>query len=169
MTLEEWAVRWRIPPQAFAELADCSIVTPGPDVSGSHKTEAYVMSAVRLEAPRRGVYLWRNNVGAGANVQLKELCDVCRDKARRPIRWGLGNDSKQVNEVFKSGDLIGGRPLLIQPHHVGYRVMQFVSRECKREDWVYTGTKEENAQLAWATLVNSLGGDAKIVNAVGSL
>lgn len=167
MTLAEWAERWGIPAQAFAELATCSIVTPA-EVVGI-KSEAYVQSTVRLEAPRRGVYLWRNQVGAGIVAHARELCDECRRNARRPIRWGLGNDSSKLNDVIKSGDLIGVRPMLITNEMVGRRIGQFISRECKREDWTYSGTKEETAQLAWSTLINSLGGDAAIVKTVGSL
>lgn len=177
MTFQEWAVRWGISQQAFAELIALSIVTPEPDaLAGGKKfephisrSEAYVQSAIRLEAPQRGVYLWRNNVGAGANVQLKDLCDECRMKTRRPIRWGLGNDSKALNETIKSADLIGLKPVLITADMVGTIIGKFFSRECKREDWNYSGTMEENAQLAWAALINSLGGDAKIVKATGSL
>jgi hypothetical protein len=78
MTLSEWARKWNVPPQAFAELAACSIVEPDPDALVGGKTEAYVQSAIRLEAPEKGVYLWRNNVGAGAVVDFKLLCDECR-------------------------------------------------------------------------------------------
>lgn len=158
MTLQEWATRWNIPPQAFAELAQCSIVEPDPDAIVGDESEARVQSRVRLEAPRANppCHLWRNNVGAGK-------------VGNRFMRWGLANDSKALNEVMKSGDLIGGRSFIIEPRHVGQRILQFISRECKRESWKYSGTQEENAQLAWATHINALGGDAKIVKAVGSL
>ena len=171
MNLEEWARRWNIPPQAFAELAACSIVEPEADALVGGKSEAYVQSTIRLEAARADspTYLWRNNNGAGAIVDLRILCDICRQKARRMIRWGLANDSKKLNECFKSGDLIGLRSVIITPAMVGCRFGQFLSRECKREDWNYSGTLEENAQLAWATLINSLGGDARIVKATGTL
>lgn len=157
MTLDEWAARWGLPPQAFAELAACSIVEPEADALVGGKSEAYVQSTVRLEAPQRGVYLWRNNVGAGKLA------------SGNFVRFGLGNDSKKLNERMKSADLIGCRPVVVTPLMVGSRIGQFVSRECKREDWKYSGSMEENAQLAWATLINSLGGDAKIVKATGSL
>jgi hypothetical protein len=169
MTLHEWAARWGISQQAFAELVACSIVDPEPDALVSGKTEAYVQSAIRLEAPQRGVYLWRNNSGAGIVANARDLCPECAKNARRPIRWGLGNDSKKVNEVMKSADLIGVKPVRIAPDMVGSVIGQFVSRECKRADWSYSGTLEENAQLAWSTLINSLGGNAAIVKAVGSL
>lgn len=159
MNLEEWATRWNIPPQAFAELAACSIVEPDPDALVGGKSEAFVQSTVRLEAAHASppCFLWRNNVGAGKLA------------SGNFVRFGLGNDSKKLNERMKSGDLIGGRSIVITSAMVGSRFLQFVSRECKREDWKYRGTAEENAQLAWATLINSLGGDAQIVRAVGTL
>lgn len=159
MTLQEWAKRWNISPAAFAELARCSIVDPDPDALVGDKSEAFVQSRVRLEAARAvpACYLWRNNVGANklSNGSF--------------VRWGLANESRQLNKRLKSGDLIGLRSLIVTPDMVGARVGQFVSRECKRENWKYSGTEEENAQLAWATLINSLGGDAQIVKAWGSL
>lgn len=159
MNIEQWAVRWRIPPEAFAELMQCSIVDPDPDALVGGKSEAYVQSTIRLEAARASppVYLWRNNVGAGklSNGSF--------------VRWGLANDSRKVNEVIKSGDLIGIRCITITPQMVGCRFGQFISRECKREDWTYRGTAEENAQAAWATLINAMGGDAQIVKATGTL
>lgn len=170
MTFAEWAARWNIPAQALAELARCSIVEPDPDNLVGGKTEAYVQSAIRgIEAPSKGVFLWRNNVGAGTLHPEADLCDRCRMLRKRPVRWGLANDSKRVNEVIKSADLIGIRRIVITPDMVGKAVGQFVSRECKREDWNYKGTPEEQAQLAWATIINDNGGDAKIVKAVGSL
>lgn len=158
MNLEQWAARWNVPPEAFAELAACSIVDPDPDELGD-KSEAYVQSRVRLEAARASppCYLWRNNVGAG------------KMSTGSFVRWGLANDSKKLNERMKSGDLIGLRSVIVTPAMVGGRFGQFVSREVKREDWKYSGSREENAQLAWSTLINSLGGDAQIVKACGSL
>lgn len=147
----------------------CSIVEPEADALVGGKTEAYVQTKVRLEAAYKGKYLWRNNVGAGAVADLKTLCAECRSRARRFIRWGLANDSKALNERMKSADLVGLTPRLITPDMVGSVIGQFTSRETKREDWHYSGTAEENAQLAWATLINSHGGDAKIVKATGSL
>jgi hypothetical protein len=173
MNLTEWAARWAVSPQALAELAACSIVEPDPDNLVGGKTEAYVQSAIRgIEAPSKGVFLWRNNVGAGSIYKDTDLCDTCRHSLqhkKRPVRWGLANDSTRVNKVMKSADLIGLRPLIVTDDMVGKRIAQFVSRECKREDWRYTGTEEELAQLAWATIINDNGGDAKIVKAVGSL
>ncbi len=169
MTLEEWAFKWRVSPEAFRELAACSIVEPDADDLVGGKTEAYMQSVIRLEAAGKGIFLWRNNSGAGIVANARDLCPDCAKNARRPIRWGLGNDSKKVNEVMKSGDLIGIDPTLITDDMVGSVIGKFISRECKAEDWKYSGDLRDNAQLAWSTLINSLGGDARIVRAVGSL
>jgi hypothetical protein len=120
-------------------------------------SEARVQSLVRLEAPTKGVTLWRNNVG------------VLVDTTGRPVRFGLANDSRALNEELKSGDLIGWRPVLVTPDLVGRTIAQFVSRECKPEGWRFTGTPREKAQLRWLDLVRAAGGDAAFANGVGTL
>jgi hypothetical protein len=111
--------------------------------------EASVQSLVRLEASRRGWKLWRNNVG------------VLLDAKGRPVRYGLCNDSKIVNENVKSADLIGIRPMLITPDMVGQTIGQFVSLECKHEGWKPSPKdKHEIAQAKWAEIVLSAGGYA---------
>lgn len=85
------------------------------------------------------------------------------------MRYGLGNDSPQINAVLKSADLIGIRPVVITAQHVGHTVGQFVSRECKAPGWQYTGTDREVAQLNWARLVNACGGDAAFTTGPGAL
>lgn len=155
MNLHEWAARWGLPEQALTELAMLTVHQSDPE-GYEQKTEAFSQSQVRLEAPHFGAYLWRNNVGAG-KIETGGF-----------MRWGLANDSKQLNEKLKSGDLIGGRRRLITNAMVGQTILQFTSRECKRPSWKYTGTPEEIAQVAWATLINAQGGDAKIVTGPGS-
>lgn len=154
-----WAIRHGVGMLALHELADLFRLNGGdpmpPEVKGV--SEAAVQSAVRLEAARKGVRLWRNNVGA-----LKDSRGV-------PVRYGLANDSAQLNRTIKSGDLIGWRPVLITDAHVGSTVAQFVSRECKAVGWRYTGTEHEAAQLAWAKLVTAGGGDAAFCCGTGTL
>ena len=154
-----WAARNGIGMQALDELRGLfglhgGNLMPLP-VTGT--SEAAVQAVVRLEAARKGVRLFRNNVGA------------LLDSRGVPVRYGLANDSKQVNDVVKSADLIGWRPLLIAPGHVGHYVGQFVSRECKAFDWHYTGNAHEQAQVAWAELVNAGGGDASFCTGEGTL
>lgn len=124
-------------------------------------SEAYVQSLVRLEAPAKGVRLWRNNVG------------VLLDATGRPVRYGLANDSATLNRELKSGDLIGWRPVLITPDMVGRVIAQFVSRECKPADWrpALSGERweHEEAQRRWAKLINDAGGDAGFATGEGTL
>jgi hypothetical protein len=156
--LDDWAQHWGISPVVLADLRHrmCALdvataeATPG-------RSEAAVQAAVRLEASRKGARLWRNNVGAGYTEDGSFL------------RWGLANDSAQVNSVLKSADLIGIRPRVITVQDVGKLFGQFVSRECKHVGWKYGGSDREQAQLNWATLVLSLGGDASFASGVGTL
>lgn len=118
------------------------------EAPGAGKSEAWAQSVVRLEASEKGVKLFRNNVG------------VLEDKTGRPVRYGLGNDSAQQNEIIKSADLIGIRGVVITPEMIGHRFGQFVSVECKSPGWQYTGAGRERAQMAWMNLINSMGGMA---------
>lgn len=156
MNLYPWAIKWGVSVAALQDLdrelnLDGAGTMPAaiPGIS-----EAAAQAAVRLEASRLGLRLWRNNVGGDPNSGL---------------RWGLANDSKGINEVIKSGDLIGIRPVRITPQHVGQVVGQFVSREIKEPGWRYTGTKREEAQKRWALLVASMGGDAAFATGEGTL
>lgn len=127
-----------------------------PPVPG--ESEAAVQARVRVEASRKGMRLFRNNVGAFTDPESGQF-----------VRFGLANDSKQLNAVLKSGDLIGVRPRVVHPGDVGRLIGQFVSREVKRGGWRYAGSPREVAQLNWVNLVNSLGGDAAFCTGEGSL
>lgn len=158
-TINQWAARNGVSLQALRELEAVFGLHGGhpmPDgVTGA--SEAAVQAMVRLEAARKGIRLWRNNVGA------------LIDSRGVPVRYGLANDSAQVNKVIKSADLIGWRPVRIGPQHVGSVIGQFVSRECKRVGWRYTGAGRELAQVAWAQLVTAGGGDAAFCTGEGTL
>lgn len=157
MTLTDWANRWGLPSQALTELAGVPGFVPVAP-AGVIGSEGAVQSLVRLEAARHGKYLWRNNSG------------VLLDKTGRPVRYGLGNDSSQVNAVLKSADLVGIEKVLIKPEHVGTIIGRFVSRECKAPGWRFNPKDARDcAQLRWATLINANGGNAAIVNSEGSL
>ena len=119
--------------------------------------ETDITNLIRLEAGRKNIRLWRNNVGAG----------YMKDGSF--IRFGLANESKQMNQLIKSSDLIGIRPVLITQEMVGLTIGQFVAREIKKSDWKYTATEREQAQLRWINLINSLGGDACFTNCEGTL
>lgn len=146
--MREWAQRWGVPQTAIDELID--MATPSrPTVSGD--SEAAVQQRVRLEASRRGLRLFRNNVG------------VLYDEHNRPVRFGLANESAQINKRLKSSDLVGITPVIITHAHIGRRVGVFTSYECKRPGWKFTGKGREEAQHAWLMLVQSLGGIAKFI------
>jgi hypothetical protein len=114
--------------------------------------EDAVQAMVRLRASQLGWRLFRNNVG------------VLLDETGRPVRFGLANDSKQLNAEYKSGDLIGIRPVLILPEHVGRTLGVFASVECKHPNWVPRASDTRyQAQKRWADLITSLGGYAHIV------
>jgi len=155
VTLTEWAARWGLPDAALAELATVNMDVPVASAAG--KSEAYVQSRVRQEAERKGIYLWRNNRGA------------FQDKTGRLVRYGLANDSKTVDAILKSSDLIGIEKVLIGPEHVGHIIGRLVSCECKPEGWTYKGTEREQAQLRWLQLINAMGGRALFVNREGLL
>lgn len=158
MNLTTWAIKWGVSHVALADLHNALGLDGAgvaDDIKGS--SEAAVQAAIRLEAAAKGMRLWRNNVGA------------LKDDRGVPVRYGLANDSKQVNDVIKSGDLIGCRPVLITPAHLGTTIGQFVSREVKRPGWQYCGDAHEEAQMRWAMHVCMLGGDGGFASGVGTL
>lgn len=149
MTLNTWARRHSIPPLAIAELRALmgTVDTSVPVIDGLSETA--VQSRVRRDMTRNGDRVFRNNVGM-----------LYTDRGV-PVRFGLANDTKAMNSVIKSSDLIGIRPVVILPSMVGATIGQFLAREVKKEGWVYTGEGREPAQLKFHELITSLGGDAK--------
>lgn len=155
--IDEWAKRWGVNYQALQDLRNTLGMDGGHIMPISGNSEMAIQAAVRLEAAQKGIRLWRNNVG------------VLKDARGVPIRYGLANDSHAVNAKFKSADLIGIRPVLVQQGHVGNIIGQFVSREIKKPGWAYRGDAREEAQLRWAHMVLALGGDAGFATGEGTL
>lgn len=157
MNLYPWAIKWGVSVEAIEELRQLlgAVNTNPPHKVG--ESEGAIQNRIRLEASQKGLRLFRNNVGA------------CMDENGNFIRYGLANDSKKMNDLIKSSDLIGIRPVVIQQHHVGQIIGQFVAREVKAGNWSYTGTAREEAQLSFLELVASLGGDAAFANSEGTL
>lgn len=120
-------------------------------------TETDITNIIRIEAGRKNIRLWRNNVGAG----------YMKDGSF--IRFGLANESEKMNKLIKSSDLIGVRPVVITQEMVGLTIGQFVAREVKKSGWSYKATEREQAQLRYIQLINSLGGDAAFAVGEGTL
>lgn len=117
--------------------------------------EAEIQQLIRLEAARRGTPLWRNNNGA------------CFDDKGRMIRYGLGNDSKRLNDVWKSSDLIGIYPVKITPAHVGLTLGVFYAVEVKAPGWRMDS--RARAQAEFGQSVTEHGGIFRFVTCTGDL
>ncbi len=89
-------------------------------------SEAVIQQQTRLQfCNQTGGVIFRNNSGA------------CIDDTGRQVRYGLGNDSAQLNAAIKSSDLIGIVPTRIEPHMIGYHLGVFVALECKPSGWSF--------------------------------
>lgn len=118
-------------------------------------SEDEIQQMIRAEASANGMGMWRNNNGA------------LPDMTGRPVRFGLGNDSKKINETLKSSDLIGCLPVVITQEMVGQVVGIFVACEVKEENWTFNpNDKHEVAQLNYINLVKSKGGKAGFANSI---
>ena len=97
--LYAWAARWGIPMAAIADLQNLMEppVIPHMATTGA---DGGTGNVVRLEAARKRILLWRNNVGA------------LSDKDGRFVRYGLANDSQAVNKRIKSvSGMLRGIPI----------------------------------------------------------
>ena len=161
MTYDEWLYRWQglIPTQALQELH--AVLTrpenPPERNHGDPRSEAAVQAAGVLALSDLGALVYRNNVG------------VLKDVNGRPVRYGLANETPNMNKVLKSGDYIGAMPYVVQPYDVGRTLGVFLSVEFKPADWHYTGKGREQAQLNWQTAYNRIGGVAFFANSTQSI
>lgn len=137
--LQEWAIRHGVSDQAYQELC-LLFVSSVPQKDGTDETA--LNAKLRITAPQYGSLLWRNNSGA------------MLDKKDRMVRYGLANDSKRLNDVFKSSDLIGITPV----QWAGKVFGVFTAVESKRSDWKWSGDAHEMAQHAFLTTVEAYGG-----------
>lgn len=119
-------------------------------------SEELIQQNIRLDAARSGIDLWRNNVGA------------CVDATGRMVRYGLLNDSKRLNEQYKSSDLIGVRPVLVTQDMVGSVLGVFTAIECKASAWTpRLSDPHTMAQRRFHGLVIGHGGFAGFAQTVG--
>lgn len=92
-------------------------------------------------------HIWRNNSGA------------YQDERGNFIRYGLANESKQLNAQIKSADLIGITPITITPDMVGKTVGVFTAYECKPPGWkLLPSDKRGLAQERFLAIVKASGG-----------
>lgn len=158
-TLHNWSIRHHVSLQALQELhvLMTSTVPLLHPATIQNTSENEVQAHVRVAASLGGDVLWRNNVG------------VLPDARGVPVRFGLCNDSKAVNDRCKSADLIGIKRVTVTPAHVGSTLGVFYAREVKRAGWRYTGTPREVAQLRFIEAVVAMGGDAGFACGEGDL
>lgn len=137
--IETWIQRWQIPPQCLAELQALFIPHPRDDDDPAKGTEGDVQNLIRCAAADMGHVLWRNNSGA-ATTDTGSF-----------IRFGLGNDSKKLNKVYKSPDLVGIR------RAIGNLPLRPMLIEVKEPGWKFTGSEREKGQLNFMTHAASFG------------
>ena len=114
-------------------------------------TESIIQKNIRLATNLTGGLLLRNNSGVAVFEQRGVV---------RHVRYGLGNDSKLLNAEFKSSDLIGITPVIIEPRHVGRVFGVFTAVEAKSGNWIYQATEREIAQLNFINKIRKCGGIA---------
>ena len=149
--IKAWAVKHGVSDEAIRDLMK-NFIPSGPLPEGKKGySETAVQSRARIAASQQGMILMRNNSG------------VLKDDGGQPVRFGLANDSKRVNEEIKSSDLIGIRPILIGPEHLGTVIGRFVAIECKEAKWKWTGKGREVAQAKFHTIVVKHGGEARFI------
>lgn len=118
--------------------------------------EKQLAEYIKLEAGKHGLSLLINNSGA------------LNDEVGRLVRFGIGNESKEINDRLKFPDYVFILPTIIQPHHVGMKIGIFAGAELKRPDWEYTGKGREQAQMNAIEFIRLNGGVAGFVNSVDS-
>jgi hypothetical protein len=124
------------------------IHAPTPDYTPRNAKESWSQDNVRLLMSNNGGAGWRNNVGVAFRADGV------------PVRYGLANESKHMNSLLKSSDIIGITPIVITPEHIGRKLGIFTSVEVKKPGWEFRGTEREHAQLSWLALIISMGGMA---------
>lgn len=120
--------------------------------------ESELQDHIRVDAPNHGCILMRNNSG------------VLLDQTGRPVRYGLMNDSKKVNDQIKSSDLIGFTRVTITPEMVGQTFAVFTAVEVKRPGWILNlKDARERAQQNFIEWIKIKGGFAGFAQSVDDL
>lgn len=161
MTFEEWAIKWNVSAAALQDLR--SLYVPPPAETGT--SEAATQSRLRVMAPQLGAMLLRNN--SGACKETREDANGNIVSTGRMIRYGLGNDSKKLNDAWKSSDLIGITSVTVRAEHVGSKIGVFTAVEVKHPGWKRPENDRDRAQEAFLVSVCQLGGIGMFVNHEG--
>lgn len=154
MTLEDWQKLWALPAIAIQQLQELTAATSTPS---DERSESFAASECRLALSHYKVIQMRNNVG------------VLEDVNGTPVRYGLCNETKQMNQVMKSSDDVNILPYVVKPQDVGRKLGIFLGVEHKKPNWVYTGKGRETAQLTFQRMVRSAGGVALFANSAKGL
>lgn len=156
LNLKQWQILHGVSDLAMIDLMSMFGVTQHSPTSTRSKplSESAVQAYSQLDYAKAGDILWRNNVG------------VLMDARNIPVRYGLANESKKMNEEVKSSDLIGITRVLITPEMVGTTIGQFTAIETKKQAWKWSGNAHEVAQLKFHQIVVSYGGKANFYNGV---
>lgn len=110
------------------------------------KPESQIQNELKLEYIDLNGRAYRNNSG------------VLNNEDGVPVRYGLGNESKRINNVRKSSDLVGFLPVVITQAMVGHTVAVLTVTEAKKEGWRYTAIEDERAQKAFIDIIVKYGG-----------
>jgi hypothetical protein len=123
------------------------------------KDESTIQQEIQIEAVKYNCILMRNN------------CGCLLDADGRPVRYGLGNVSKQHQERIASSDLIGFTKVIITPDMVGKVLAIFTAIEVKKEDWNESKKldKRETAQSNFINWIKNNGGVGGFCNCVNKL
>lgn len=87
------------------------------------ENKLFNQTRLRMQNQHNRSLLYRNNSGA------------LPDKTGQLVRFGLGNDSQQLNKVWKSPDSVGGTRITITPEMVGRTFLVLTGFEDKRPGW----------------------------------
>ena len=148
LVVDQWAQRWGIPAQAVAELKESLTYQAPLGRDPRAVTEADVQALCQIEASKFNSFLMRNNNGAWTDHENN-----------RTIRYGLGNDSKRINDKRKSSDLIGITSVIVEQHHVGRVFGIFTAAEIKKPGWhQIPSDKRAEAQDTFHKFVRAYGG-----------
>ena len=119
-------------------------------------SERAIQNEILLAASAGGYTLFRNNVGQGWQGDATRLADgsiLIRNP--RQLHAGL---------CTGSSDLIGWRPILIGPEHLGSTIAQFVGVEVKAPKG-----RESKPQATFRRVVTEAGGLALVARGPGDL